>query len=85
MPPAHLATPQVIEDEIRELHEYDFVFASNPEVEASLERIGIPHDRILPVTFGWTSDKFAGRSPIPAGTGSAGAVRRHHRRAQRGA
>jgi glycosyltransferase involved in cell wall biosynthesis len=65
MPPAHLATAQVIEDEIRELHEYDFVFASNPEVEASLERIGIPHDRILPVTFGWTSDKFAGSEPDP--------------------
>ena len=65
MPPAHLATARAIEDETRELHEYDFVFASNPEVEASLERLGIRRDQILPTSFGWTSDKFNRSEPEP--------------------
>jgi len=65
MPPAHLATARKIEEETRELHEYDFVFASNPEVEASLERLGIRRDQILPASFGWTSDKFSSSEPEP--------------------
>jgi glycosyltransferase involved in cell wall biosynthesis len=63
IPPAHLATARAIEDETRELREYDFLFASNPEVEASLERLGIRRDQILQATFGWTSDKFGQSEP----------------------
>jgi len=65
MPPAHLATDRVIADETLELREYDFLFASNPEVEASLTRLGIRRDQILPTTFGWTSDRFHDSTPEP--------------------
>ena len=65
MPRAHLATARVIEDETVELREYDFLFASNPEVEASLTRLGIRSDQILPTTFGWTSDRYHHSKPEP--------------------
>ena len=65
LPPAHLVSARVIADEIEELHEYDFIFASNPEVEGSLERLGIRRDQILPASFGWTSDKFSQSEPEP--------------------
>jgi glycosyltransferase involved in cell wall biosynthesis len=63
MPPAHTVDARVIADEILELREYDYIFASNPEVEASLTRLGIRRDQILPTTFGWRSDRFCHSKP----------------------
>jgi glycosyltransferase involved in cell wall biosynthesis len=63
MSPSHPVDARVINDESIELLEYDFFFASNPEVEASLARLGIQCDQILPTTFGWNSDRFGHSTP----------------------
>ena len=69
MHPDHSITPQhvVIENEV--LNEYDFIFASNPEVEKSLKRLGIPDDVILPTTFGWDEQRFAGSESLARHSG----------------
>jgi glycosyltransferase involved in cell wall biosynthesis len=41
-----------------ELALYDYIFASNPEVEISLSAAGIHPSRILPTSFGWTPSKY---------------------------
>jgi glycosyltransferase involved in cell wall biosynthesis len=65
IPPAHLVSADAIEDENLELREYDFIFASNPEVEVSLTRLGVRRDQILPTTFGWTPNRFHHTKPVP--------------------
>jgi glycosyltransferase involved in cell wall biosynthesis len=65
MPPSHPVDERMIEDETLELREYDFIFASNPEVETSLIRLGIQSDQVVPTTFGWTSDRFCKSRPKP--------------------
>ncbi|MCZ2813429.1 glycosyltransferase [Modestobacter sp. VKM Ac-2979] len=57
-------TPTRIIDEERaaqetaELKSYDRIFASNPEVEATLSQLGIQRDRIMPTTFGWSPQRL---------------------------
>ena len=65
LPPTHTVTAQAIAGETEELLEFDYLFASNPEVEASLARLDIPAERILPTTFGWDSDRSADPSAAP--------------------
>ena len=65
MRPTHGVTLEKIEKEKIELREYDFVFASNAEVEASLIRLGIAQNQILPTTFGWNPDRFCRSKPEP--------------------
>lgn len=50
--------------ETEELRLYDFVFASNPEVEKSLSALGIPQESILKTTFGWDPDRFRGSASL---------------------
>jgi glycosyltransferase involved in cell wall biosynthesis len=57
--PDHSITPQGAAAEIKTLHEYDFIFASNREVEKSLKLLGISDEVILPTTFGWDEPRFA--------------------------
>jgi glycosyltransferase involved in cell wall biosynthesis len=56
--PAHSVSPEKIMQETNELALYDYVFASNPEVEDSLGRLGIPRSRILSTSFGWKPGRF---------------------------
>jgi glycosyltransferase involved in cell wall biosynthesis len=65
LPPAHVVTAEAIEEENAELREYDFIVASNPEVEASLTRLGIRPDQILRASFGWSSERFHGSTSEP--------------------
>lgn len=65
LPPSHGVTGRAIADETAELRLYDYVFASNPEVERSLAAVGIPTERILPTTFGWAPSRFGGDEAIP--------------------
>lgn len=58
-------TEAAIAEEKRELGMYDYVFASNPEVEKSLLKIGLAESRILRTTFGWNPARFA-TSPGPS-------------------
>ncbi|HMO11225.1 MAG TPA: glycosyltransferase [Actinotalea sp.] len=67
--PAHDATPAAIADESAELALYDYFFASNPEVERSLVDLGVRPEQILPTTFGWHPERFAGAVPIDRAAG----------------
>lgn len=64
MPATHGITDEQIAAEVAELGLYDFAFASNPEVERSLERLGFGPERVLRTTFGWNPARFAGAAPI---------------------
>jgi len=55
-----LSSADKVASEIKELQLYDFIFASNPEVEASLTSIGIPKENILRTSFGWDPRRFDG-------------------------
>lgn len=52
--PSHLVTTEKIARETTELGQYDYFFASNPEVEKSLTALGVPRARILATSFGWS-------------------------------
>lgn len=64
LPPTHGVTPAKIAVETAELQAYDYVFASNPEVEESLRRLDL-EARILSTSFGW-SPRRLGTSPAQA-------------------
>jgi glycosyltransferase involved in cell wall biosynthesis len=64
LPPPPPITAHKIEVEKRELRSYDFYFASNPHVEASLLALGVDPGRILCTTFGWTPSRL--RAPSGA-------------------
>lgn len=55
----HPVTQAAVDHETMELHEYDYVFASNPEVEKELRASGASDDRVLPAAFGWRPERFA--------------------------
>lgn len=57
--PSHGITEAAVTRENRELALYDFIFSSNAEVDASLRALGIPQERILSSSFGWTAARFA--------------------------
>lgn len=57
--PTHGITADWIRTENEELALYDYVFASNPEVERSLAAAGVESRRILPTSFGWSPARFA--------------------------
>ena len=56
-------TDRQVAEEIDELHMYDFIFASNSGVEQSLLEIGIPSERIIPTSFGWSRARFGNSEP----------------------
>lgn len=55
----HKVTEQKVAAENAELQFYDYIFASNPEVEKSLKALSIPGHKILPTSFGWRPERFA--------------------------
>lgn len=55
-------SPESVEREREELATYDYVFASNPMVEASLLEAGVSAARIIPSSFGWSPSRFAAPS-----------------------
>lgn len=63
LPTTHGITASAIADETHELSRYDYVFASNAEVETSLRALGVSDDRILATTFGWLPEHYAGTEP----------------------
>ena len=67
--PQHGISAESAEREREELAEYDYVFASNPVVEASLAEAGIPAHRVVPTSFGWSPERF----PATVGTERSGA------------
>ncbi|MFV0458016.1 MAG: glycosyltransferase [Actinomycetales bacterium] len=58
LPPDHPVTPQKISQEVDELGRHDYFFASNPEVERSLQALGIDRSHILRTTFGWSAQRL---------------------------
>ena len=55
----HKITEQAVEREREELAIYDYIFASNHFVEASLIEARISPTKILPSTFGWSPARYA--------------------------
>ncbi|WP_048884485.1 glycosyltransferase family 4 protein [Aurantiacibacter atlanticus] len=64
--PDHGLTDEMVARENEELALHDYIFASNPEVEAGLKRLGIPAQKILPTSFGWDKARFAARPAPPS-------------------
>ena len=69
--PAHGIRTRDVVEEAEELHLYDYIFAPAPGVEASLAEAGIPAERVLAGSYGWTPERFGPtqpqRSPDPSG------------------
>lgn len=65
--PAHGITDADVARENEELALYDYVFASNPEVEEALLALGIDRARILSSSFGWDRGRFPldAAEPVP--------------------
>ena len=63
MAPSHGVSAEVIRGETSELLTYDYLFASNPEVEKSLIALGISSRKIRPTAFGWDPDRFTDSTP----------------------
>ena len=59
--PGHNITEERVEREREELGLYDYVFASNSMVEASLLEAGVAASRIISSTFGWIPSRFPDR------------------------
>jgi glycosyltransferase involved in cell wall biosynthesis len=58
LPLTHPVSEERIVTESNELRLHDFHFASNPEVEKSLLKLGVKPDQILSTTFGWKPSRF---------------------------
>jgi glycosyltransferase involved in cell wall biosynthesis len=56
--PGHGISQQAVATEAAELAMYDRVLAPNPLAEESLLEIGIPAERIMPTSFGWSPERF---------------------------
>jgi hypothetical protein len=63
--PTHGITDESVERERQELALYDYVFASNAEVEVSLIAAGIKPERIIRSSFGWTPSRYASTASLP--------------------
>jgi glycosyltransferase involved in cell wall biosynthesis len=61
--PQHGISAASVEEERQELAQYDYVFASNPLVEDSLAEAGVPTDRVIPTSFGWSPDHYPATQP----------------------
>jgi glycosyltransferase involved in cell wall biosynthesis len=58
LPPAHTISDAAIAEEEAELGLYDYICASNAPCEASLAIAGIPAERILSTSFGWSPERY---------------------------
>lgn len=65
--PGHGITEPAVRLENQELQLYDYLFASNPEVEKALYAQGLPHDRVLSTSFGWDGARFSAPCAAPSG------------------
>lgn len=73
LPPAHSISEAAVAEEEEELALYDYVCASNAPCETSLAVAGIPRERILSTSFGWSPERYGiGReAPLPERGGTA--------------
>jgi len=65
--PIHNATDAKVAHEAEELPLYHRIFASNAEVEKSLQRLGIDASRIEPTSFGWRPERYTHSPPRASG------------------
>jgi glycosyltransferase involved in cell wall biosynthesis len=73
LPPAHTISAASVEQERRELMLYDYVCASNGPCEDSLREAGVPAERIIATSFGWSPERYPldPAAPMPADRGQA--------------
>lgn len=68
-PPDHAITAEAVEAERQELALADLVFSPSPRVDESLAAEGVPADKVLPVSYGWSPARVGSPAPPPAGDG----------------
>lgn len=54
---------ETVEDEREQAHLADYIFCPSPHVQASYAEIGIPKDRLLLSSYGWSPERFPHLTP----------------------
>jgi glycosyltransferase involved in cell wall biosynthesis len=61
--PQHGITDAMIQQEDEEMSLADFVFCPSPEVKKSFLEIGVPEDKLISTSYGWSPQRFPNISP----------------------
>lgn len=65
IPPKHDVTEENIEKEKIEVEQADFLFCPSPEVSKSFQEAGVPLEKLLLTSEGWSPQRFANTQPEP--------------------
>lgn len=58
VPPTHLITSKMVRDEVAEVDRADFLFCPSPWVKASYLEAGVPDQKLLLSSYGWSTRRF---------------------------
>jgi glycosyltransferase involved in cell wall biosynthesis len=58
VPPTHRITPELIRQELTEIRLSDFIFCPSPWVKASFLEAGVPEEKLLLTSYGWSPERF---------------------------
>ena len=67
--PAHGITTETIEREREEISHVNYVVCPSPNVYSSFVRFGVPEAKLIRSSYGWSPQRFAGRSACASGGG----------------
>ena len=68
VPPQHQNTPEKIQHEEAEVGLADFIFCPSPEVRKSFQEAGVPEQKLVSTSYGWSPQRFPNISsdkPLP--------------------
>jgi glycosyltransferase involved in cell wall biosynthesis len=65
---AHGITPQRIAEELEEVKQADYIVCANPRAKASFLEIGVPEEKVIESSYGWSPSRFGN---IPRRTAQA--------------
>lgn len=58
MYPDYWNTPEKIQQEQAEVNLADFIFCPSPEVKKSFQEAGVPDEKLILTSYGWSPDRF---------------------------
>lgn len=58
VPPQHSITPEEIQKEEVEADLADFIFCPSPEVKKSFQEAGVPKQKLISTSYGWSPQRF---------------------------
>jgi glycosyltransferase involved in cell wall biosynthesis len=58
MHPQHTITPETIKQEEAEAGMADFIFCPSPEVKKSFQEAGVPEQKLISTSYGWSPQRF---------------------------